>query len=154
MGYSEQFKAFREARGVSSEELARRARCHRNTVVNVESGRPVKFATLLMLMETLGYKPESRETKLLAVLWLEAITGVRVSLNDTPRATAEKANGSRTASRASDELQAEVAQRRLKREDVELLTFAARHRKVLHALKAIHELLDDGHHGGLSSARG
>ena len=151
MGYSEQFRAFREARGLSREALARRARCHRNTVINVESGRPVKFGTIVMLMESMNFSVDSPETKLLALLWLESVTGIRVSSAEAQRGAAA-AEGARTSSRPVAQLQAEVSRRRLGRDDIELLTFAARHRKVLAALKAIRDLLDDHASGGLSSA--
>ena len=153
MGYPEQFKTFREARGIAREQLAKRARCHRNTVINVESGRPVKFGTIVMLMDTMGYPADSSETKRLALLWLESVTGIRISPTESLSATGP-AEPARSLPRTSTQLQAEVTRRRLGLEDIELLTFAARHRKVLLALKAIRDLVDDHSRGGLSSAHG
>lgn len=80
MKYSEQFAAFRKARGLSQQQLAKLAHCHRNTVINVEMGRSVKFETVARLMERMGFARTSPETKLLAVLWLKAVTGIDVTL--------------------------------------------------------------------------
>lgn len=143
MGYTEQFKAYREARGLTREALAAQSGCHRNTVLNVESGRPVKFSTIVLLMHSMGYEADSAETKNLAVLWLEAVTGVHLAAGGSH----DRAGGGRRLGAATQQLQTEVARRRLNREDIELLTFAARHRKVLNALRAIRELLQERDQG-------
>jgi len=135
MGYSEQFRDYREGRGLTREQLAARAACHRNTVINVESGRPVRFATIVVLMQHLGYPKDSAEVKRLAQMWLEAVAGVR--LGD------EIATPSRRESTKTTGLAAELSGQRLSRGEVELLTFAARNRKVLNALRAIRDLVDD-----------
>lgn len=139
MGYPEQFQRYREARGLSREQLAAKADCHRNTVINVESGRPVKFATILMLMDRMGYGSESHETRQLALLWLETTTGLQITLTEAARLQADDAT-------PTQRLQHEIARRRLNRDDVELLSFAARNRKVLNALRAIRDLLHDNLH--------
>lgn len=139
MGYTEQFKVFREARGITREALAAQAGCHRNTVLNVETGRPVKFATIVLLMQAMGYSAESAETKQLALLWLESVTGVQLGVGEAR----ERRGTPRRPSAPVDDLQSEVVRRRLNRDDIELLTFAARHRKVLNALRAIRELLQE-----------
>lgn len=146
MGYTEQFKAFREARGLTREALAAHAGCHRNTVLNVESGRPVKFSTVVLLMQSMGYSPDSAETKQLAVLWLEAVTGVHLSVGEARAATRDRAGTLRRLGAVAQQLQSEVARHRLSRDDIELLAFAARHRKVLNALRAIRELLQEHEH--------
>jgi len=46
MDYMQLFRSLREQRGLTLEQLAKLARLHRNTVVNIESGRPVKFKTI------------------------------------------------------------------------------------------------------------
>lgn len=146
MGYTEQFKAFREARGLTRETLAAQAGCHRNTVLNVETGRPVKFATIVLLMHSMGYAADSAETKALAVLWLEAVTGVHLSLGEPRAAVRGRGNSLHRLGPVAQRLQAEVARYRLNRDDIELLAFAARHRKVMNALRAIRELLRDREH--------
>lgn len=136
MGYPEQFQRHREARGLTREQLAAKADCHRNTVINVETGRPVKFATILGLMQHMGYGPDSNETRQLALLWLESTTGVQITLIEAARLQADDVA-------PAQQLQQDISRRRLGRDDVELLSFAARNRKVLNALRAIRDLLHD-----------
>lgn len=138
MGYPEQFKAFREARGLSREALASLAKCHRNTVSNLESGRPVKFASVVRLMTQMGYSESSRETKLLALLWLEAVTGIRVTERESTTLLRDIMDKNADALRA---LEAEVRRRRLDRAKLEALWFAAKHDKILESLRAIQELV-------------
>src|SRR4051812_1912018 len=76
MQYTQLFRRLREQKGLSHEALAKLARCHRNTVLNVESGRAVKFKTLARLMSKMGYASNSLEMCSVAVLWLEAVSGV------------------------------------------------------------------------------
>lgn len=149
MGYSEQFRIFRETRGLTREGLALHAGCHRNTVLNVESGRPVKFSTIIMLMGAMGYRADSPEIKLLALQWLEAVTGVNIS--ESELAAPAKVDGD-GRHRGASLLQSELSGRRLTRDEVDLLVFAARHRKVLNALRAIRDLLHDHDRGGIPSA--
>ncbi|HVU33710.1 MAG TPA: helix-turn-helix transcriptional regulator [Opitutaceae bacterium] len=136
MGYSEQFQRYREARGLTREQLAARADCHRNTVINVESGRPVKFATIIHLMHHLGYGRDSNETRLLALLWLEGVTGIHINGTDTTALASDHAG-------RFQQLAHDISGRRLTRDDVELLGFAARNRKVLNALRAIRDLVQE-----------
>lgn len=136
MGYPEQFQFFREARGLTREQLAARADCHRNTVINLESGRPVKFATIKHLMMRMGFAADSDEVRLLALLWLESVTGFPITADE-----ASRLQGMRQSD--FEDLHAELSRRRLGREDVELLTFAAGNRKVLSALRAIRDLAED-----------
>lgn len=138
MGYPEQFKAFREARGFSRDALASLAKCHRNTVSNLESGRPVKFATVVRLMKQMGYSESSRETKLLALLWLEAVTGIRVTERESTTLLREMMDKNGDALRA---LEAEIRRRRLDPTKLEALSFAAKHDKILESLRAIQELV-------------
>jgi len=133
MAYPDQFKTYREAKGFSREQLAVRADCHRNTVINVECGRPVKFATIAHLMDKMGYEKTSAETKQLALLWLEAVADIQITPGEAQ--ALQKSNSVPT-----ENLQAEISRRKLPKEDIDLLTFAAGHRKVLSALRAIREL--------------
>jgi transcriptional regulator with XRE-family HTH domain len=148
MGYSEQFKVFREARGFTREQLAALAGCHRNTVINVECGRRVKFATITQLMARMDYSRDSEETKLLAVLWLESVTGIAVSVREVANNGREAASARQRSSR---QLQLEVTRRRLAQDDIDLLTFAVRHRKVLNVLREVRELVREQNPAGLST---
>src|SRR5690606_41157894 len=79
MHYTQLFRNLREAKGLTLEALATRARCHRNTVINVESGRPVKFKTISRLVQKMGYAADSEDMKSVALLWLESASGIRFS---------------------------------------------------------------------------
>ena len=83
MHYTQLFRKLREARGLTLEALAKLARRHRNTVINVESGRPVKFKTIAELMVKMGYGTKSAEMKAIALLWLEAVSGIPFSQPET-----------------------------------------------------------------------
>jgi transcriptional regulator with XRE-family HTH domain len=138
--YPEQFKAFREARGLSREELAARAGCHRNTVINVESGRrAVKFATIVRLMAKMEYRATSPETKLLALLWLEAVTGIKVTQPEIPHLKPTI----REEREALQHLQDEIIRQDLSPPDIALLEWAARHPPVMNSMRALRELVVD-----------
>jgi len=76
MHYAQFFRKLRELKGLSHEALAGLARCHRNTILNVEGRRPVKFKTLARLMGKMGYATNSAEMASLALLWLESVSGL------------------------------------------------------------------------------
>jgi hypothetical protein len=103
--------------------------------MNVESGPPVRFATIVHLMRHLGYSKESVEVKALALQWLEAVTGVCLGLTESKGGTSS-ARKSRTARILSPRVG-------LTQTDVELLGYAARNRKVLNALRAIRDLIEN-----------
>jgi transcriptional regulator with XRE-family HTH domain len=134
MAYPEQFRDYREARNLTREELADKAGCHRNTVINVESGRPVKFQTVAGLMEHMGYARTSAETKLLALLWLESVSGIALAPSE-----AQTLRGASTRDASRDEVDELLAG--LRREELDLIEFAARHQEVLQILRAIRTLL-------------
>jgi len=133
MGYPEQFQKIREARGLTREQLATRANCHRNTVINIETGRPVRFATILQLLVHLGYRKDSPEARQLALAWLEAVTGIEIAPSEAAALKRQPCAEERTRSR-----------RRLSPEDRDLLEFASRNRKALNALRVLRELEPDG----------
>lgn len=82
MNYTQLFRSLREAKGMSLDMLAAAAGKHRNTVANVESGRPVKFVTVAELMKKMGHDSGSAEMKALALLWLESVSGIPFSRSD------------------------------------------------------------------------
>lgn len=79
MNYTQLFRSIRESKGLTHDGLAKLVGCHRNTVINVESGRPVKFKTIAELMAKMGYSDSSPETKSIALLWLESISGINLT---------------------------------------------------------------------------
>ncbi len=141
MHYTQLFRSLREAKGLTLEELARLTRRHRNTVVNVESGRPVKFKTLAELMLKMGYPAGSPEMKSIALLWLEAVSGLPFSRAETETA-AKKAIATyrSSAQQAAKRLDEAIRQAGLTAEQINLLVFAVRHPVVLSMLDSIRDL--------------
>ncbi|MDB6168438.1 MAG: transcriptional regulator, family [Verrucomicrobia bacterium] len=142
MHYTQLFRSFREAKGLTLEELSRLARRHRNTVVNVESGRPVKFKTIAGLMVKMGYPASSVEMRSIALLWLESLSGLSFSRPDT-EASARKAiatYGSSVRS-AARRLHEAINRADLTADEIELLVFAAGDRNVLEIVDRVRELV-------------
>ncbi|MFA5057566.1 MAG: helix-turn-helix transcriptional regulator [Opitutaceae bacterium] len=143
MHYTQLFRQLRESRGYSYEALAKRARCHRNTVINVESGRPVKFSTLAGLMEKMGYSLESAEMRTFALLWLEAVSGMPFSKPETAAAARKQAaTYGRNAQQAAAQLTEAVMTTDLTADQIRLLVFAARQPEVLAILEAVRDLVE------------
>jgi transcriptional regulator with XRE-family HTH domain len=145
MHYTQLFRQLRVARDLSHEALARRAACHRNTVINVERGRPVKFSTLARLMEKMGYPAGSDELRTMALLWLEAVSKIPFSRPET-LAAARKQIGvyGRDAMQTSRQLAEIVADARLSAEQIRLLMYAARQPDVLSIVATVRKLVDAG----------
>ncbi len=145
MDYTQLFRNLREARGFTLEQLATAAQVHRNTVVNIESGRPVKFKTIALLMQQLGHATDSSEMKSMALLWLEAVSGIPFSHTE-PTTTAMKAiEGFRTPARhAAHRLDQVVADASLSPQQIELLIFAAQHPDVIGIIENVRDFAE-GH---------
>jgi transcriptional regulator with XRE-family HTH domain len=144
MHYTRLFRNLREAKGLTLEALARLARRHRNTVINVESGRPVKFKTIAELMVKMGYGANSAEMKSIALLWLEAVSGIPFSRQETAAAARKAVAAYRAAERqAARQLDEAMAQGGLGAAQIESLVFAARRPEVLAILENIRALAAD-----------
>ncbi len=144
MDYTQLFRSLREAKGLTLEGLATKARCHRNTVTNVEAGRPVKFKTIARLMVKMGYPQESKEMKSVALLWLEAVSGLPFSRAGTEAAARKGVAGHRSASRDQTRLLDAVIDRaNLNAEQIGLLVFAARHPEALAILASVRDLVSN-----------
>jgi len=142
MHYTQLFRSLREAKGLTLEGLAELAGCHRNTVTNVESGRPVKFKTMADLMGKMGYTPESSETKSIALLWLEAVSGIPFSQPRTKAAARKAVSGYRKSLQDSArQLEAEIVSRGLPARQVDLLIYAIRHPEMLAILENVRDLV-------------
>lgn len=142
MQYPVFFRQLREQKGLSHEALARLARCHRNTVVNVEGGRPVKFATLARLVTKMGYATDSPELASLALLWLESVSGLDLAEPASLGAARQKlAVYQRSAGRAVQSLADTIRREGLRETDIRLLEFAARRPEVISILRSICDLL-------------
>ncbi|MDB6093279.1 MAG: transcriptional regulator, family [Verrucomicrobia bacterium] len=141
MHYTQLFRSLREAKGLTLEELSRQARRHRNTVVNVESGRPVKFKTIEELMLKMGYAPNSSEMRSIALLWLEAISGLPFSRAETENSARKSiATYRSTARQAAKRLEETISRAGLTVEQIGLLAFAVQHPEALSILDKVREL--------------
>lgn len=140
MDYTQFFRRLRETKNLTLEELASLARVHRNTVVNIESGRPVKFKTIAALMRKMGFSDNSPEMKSIALLWLEAVSGISLSRSGQETAArktiASLRAGSRHAARSLDQA---IADENLTASQIELLTFAARNPSVLSIIETVRD---------------
>jgi len=143
MHYTQLFRTLRETKGLSHEGLARKADCHRNTVINVEGGRPVKFKTIAELMEVLGYGHDSIELKSIALLWIEAISGVNLSSeNEAASARRSIATYRATGQEAAQLLADTVIAEHLSIDQIHALLFAAGRPEIISILENIRSLLD------------
>lgn len=142
MDYTQLFRSLREAKGLTLEGLAELAGCHRNTVTNLESGRPVKFKTIADLMATMGYTAQSPELRSIALLWLEAVSGIPFSQPRTEAAALKSVAGYRRNLRdAAKQLESEIVARGLPARQIDLLLYAVRHPEVFSILENIRDLV-------------
>jgi transcriptional regulator with XRE-family HTH domain len=145
MHYTQLFRRLREQKGLSIESLARQARCHRNTVLNVEGGRPVRFRTLATLMSKMGYAGDSSEMSSLALLWLEDVSGVDLAEPAKLAPVRRKLSAyDRPIVEAAQELADTVRRARLDDREIRLLEFAAQRPEVLAIIGSVRDLLADG----------
>lgn len=145
MHYAAQFRRLREEKGLTHEALARLARCHRNTVINVEAGRPVRFETLARLMTRMGYATESAEMASLALLWLESVSGIDLADPATLGGARQKAAAyTRSSRQAAAQLADTVHKAGLNDRQIRILEFAARTPEVLRIIESIRDLLPAG----------
>lgn len=142
MQYTQLFRTYREVKGLTHDSLARSAGCHRNTVINVESGRPVKFKTVAELMQAMGYDADSAEMKSVALLWLESISGVSLTGGRSTAEAREKIELYRaTEKEAAQVLANSVIARHLTLEQIRVLLFAASRPELIGVLENIRDLL-------------
>ena len=142
MHYTQLFRSLREAKGLTLEGLAELAHCHRNTVINVESGRPVKFKTIADLMEKMGYANPSDELRSVALLWLESVSGIPFSRKETEVSARKTITTYRSTTRqAAHRLETEVIKANLTVEQINLMIFTLRHPETLSILENIRDLV-------------
>lgn len=142
MQYTQLFRKLREQKSLSHEALAKLAHCHRNTVVNVEGGRRVKFKTIAKLVGKMGYPSNSPEMTSLALLWLEDVSGLDLADPAALGQARQKLAGyERSAGPATRMLLETVRQHRLNERQLRLLAFAAQHSEVLAVIETVQDLL-------------
>lgn len=141
MNYTLLFKNLRESKNLTHDALAKLAGCHRNTVINVESGRPVKFKTIAELMEKMGYNLHSPETKSMALLWLEGISGINLTQEQSATEAHERIAQYRATEKEAVELLSETIMREhLNVRQIHALYYAARNPEIVSILENIHKL--------------
>jgi transcriptional regulator with XRE-family HTH domain len=142
MHYAQLFRRLREQKGLSHEALAKLARCHRNTILNVEGGRNVKFKTIAGLMGKMGYPSDSPEMACLALLWLEAVSGLDLADPSSLAPVRQKlAAYERNASLALQHLAMVIRKAKLTERQIRLLAFAAQRPEMLAIIESIQDLL-------------
>lgn len=141
MNYTQLFRNLREAKGLTHDGLAKLVGCHRNTVINVESGRPVKFKTIAELMAKMGYSNHSPETKSIALLWLEAISGINLTQEQSSNEAHERIAQYRASEKEAAQLLSETIMREhLTVAQIRTLYFAAEQPEVISIIENIRKL--------------
>lgn len=141
MNYTQLFRNLREAKGLTHDGLAKLVGCHRNTVINVESGRPVKFKTIAELMAKMGYSGNSPETKSIALLWLEAISGINLTQEQSSSEAHERIAQYRATEKEAVQLLSETIMRQhLTVNQIRTLYYAAEQPEIIAILENIRKL--------------
>jgi len=142
MHYTQLFRNLREIKGLTHEGLARKAACHRNTVINVESGRPVKFKTIAELMAVMGYDQETTELKSIALLWLESVSGVNLTSEQSTEDARKKIARYRATEQEAAQLLADtVIAEHLTVDQIRTLLFATGRPEIITILENIRDLV-------------
>jgi transcriptional regulator with XRE-family HTH domain len=142
MHYTQLFRNLREIKGLTHEGLARKSACHRNTVINVESGRPVKFKTIAELMTVMGYGQESAELKSIALLWLESVSGVNLTSEQSTEEARKKIARYRATEQEAAQLLADtVIAEHLSVDQIRTLLFASGRPEIITILENIRDLV-------------
>jgi Predicted transcriptional regulators len=141
MDYTQLFRKLREEKDLTLEQLAELAGMHRNTVVNIEAGRPVKFKTIAALMGQMGYGANSPELKSMALLWLESVSGIPFSRSETQAAARKLISSYRSSVRqAVQRLEKEVTAANLDAAQIGHLIFAARNPELISIIENLRTL--------------
>jgi len=145
MNYTQLFRNLRETKGLTHDALARLSGCHRNTVINVESGRPVKFKTIAELMSQMGYDLHSLETKSMALLWLEGVSGINLTHEQSTSEAHERITQYRATEKEAVDLLGETIMRKhLSVQQIHALYYAAQNPEVISILENIRKLGEAG----------
>ena len=117
------------------------AGCHRNTVINVESGRPVKFKTIAELMAQMGYGIHAPETKSMALLWLEGISGINLMQEQNANEARERIAQFRVSEKEAVQLLGEAIMREhLSVQQIRTLFYAVEQPEIIAILENIRAL--------------
>jgi len=145
MNYTQLFRNLRESKNLTHDALARLAGCHRNTVINVESGRPVKFKTIAELMAKMNYGLHSPETKSMALLWLEGVSGINVTQEQSVTDAHERIAQYRATEKEAVQFLGEAIMRaHLSVEQIHTLYYAAQQPEAIAILESVRKLAQPG----------
>jgi len=145
MNYTQLFRNLRESKDLTHDALARLAGCHRNTVINVESGRHVKFKTIAELMSKMGYDLHSPETKSMALLWLEGVSGINLTQEQSITEAHERIAKYRATEKEAVQLLGETIMREhLTVQQIRTLYYAAQQPEAINILESVRKLSDAG----------
>ena len=141
MNYTQLFRNLRESKDLTHDALAKLAGCHRNTVINVESGRPVKFKTIAELMAQMGYDIHSPETKSMAMLWLEGVSGINLTQEENANEVRERIAQYRASEKEAVQLLGDAIMRmHLNVQQIRTLYYAVEQPEVINILESIRKL--------------
>jgi len=141
MNYAQLFRNIREAKGLTHDTLAKLGNCHRNTVINVESGRPVKFKTIAELMAQMGYDVHSPEVKSMALLWLEGVSGINLTQEDNAKEARERIAQYRASEKEAAQLLGDAIMREhLNVRQIRTLYYAVEQPEIIAILENIRNL--------------
>jgi DNA-binding XRE family transcriptional regulator len=142
MNYTQFFKKLREEKKLTHDSLAKLARCHRNTVVNLENGRPVKFRTIAELMLVMGYGSDSVELRSVALLWLESISGIQLARDDSNEDARRRISLYRASEKDAAQLLCNtVLSKQLTVDQIRTLLFAASKPEVIQLLEHVRTVM-------------
>jgi DNA-binding XRE family transcriptional regulator len=142
MNYTQLFRTLREAKSLTHDGLARLASCHRNTVINVESGRPVKFKTIAELMLKMGYDSGSSEMKSVALLWLESISGINLTHEQSTSEARQRIDEYRATEREAAQLLVDaVISSHLSVQQIRTLLFAASRPEIIAIIENVRQVV-------------
>jgi hypothetical protein len=107
----------------------------------VESGRPVKFKTIAELMAKMGYGGNSPEVKSIALLWLEAISGINFTQEESSHEAYERVAQYRASEKEATRLLGELTMRKhLSVHQIRTFHYAVEHPEVIAILENIRKL--------------
>lgn len=137
MTFPEYFRQLREESGQSYDSLANLAGIHRNTIINLEQNRSVKFKTVALLLQIMGHDENSEVTRRAALLWLEGVSGIHFSLKEVIREKKKMDRDYRKSKKSSiDILTTSISEKNLSEAEVGFLLATVENEELMNILKS------------------
>lgn len=138
MHYTSYFKTLREETDLTMDGLARKAGLHRNTIINIETGRSVKFQTIAKVLDVMGIKAGTVKYRIMAVLWASDVCKVDLSAANKDKAlTKEMGRISSDEAKALSELGEAISNSDLSAPQIKALARVAKKQETLSAIMQI-----------------